>query len=172
MNFLIPQNLKNAAGVYSIDSPRAKSIYIGATVCLINRYRTHLAALRGNAHDNHILQGFCDEVGLNSLRFRLIEAVEEHEIHCLASLEQKWIDAYSLSPLLNRTLVSAFPANAKAPVPTTIMPVRLPPGLLAKLEVVAKYQRRKRGELIRMLVEDAVAAHEAKHGEIKLPEQP
>jgi metal-responsive CopG/Arc/MetJ family transcriptional regulator len=55
------------------------------------------------------------------------------------------------------------------PAPT---PVRLPDELLAKFEVVAKHQRRKRGELIRMLVEDAVAAHEAKHGEIKLRSSP
>lgn len=51
-------------------------------------------------------------------------------------------------------------------------PVRLSDELLAKIEFVAKFQRRKRGELIRMLCEDAVAAHEAQHGEIKLPPRP
>lgn len=51
------------------------------------------------------------------------------------------------------------------PAPT---PVRLPAELLAKFEVVAKHQRRKRGELIRMLVEDAVAAYEKENGPIKL----
>jgi len=54
--------------------------------------------------------------------------------------------------------------------PTASIPVRLSTELLAKIDVVAKHERRKRSEYLRLLAEDAVAAHEAKHGKIKLPE--
>jgi metal-responsive CopG/Arc/MetJ family transcriptional regulator len=57
---------------------------------------------------------------------------------------------------------------AKQPAPT---PVRLSPDLLYKFDVVAKAQRRRRGELLRLLAEDAVAEYEAKHGAIVLPPQ-
>jgi len=50
---------------------------------------------------------------------------------------------------------------AKAPTP-----VRLSDELLHKFDVVAKAQRRKRSELLRLLAEDAVAAYEAEHGPI------
>ncbi len=53
---------------------------------------------------------------------------------------------------------------AKAPVP-----VRLSEELLAKFDIVARQQRRKRSELLRLLAEDAVAAYEAQHGVIVLP---
>ena len=54
-------------------------------------------------------------------------------------------------------------AKAKAPVP-----VRLSDELLAKFDFVARHQRRKRSELLRLLAEDAVAAFEAAHGPIVL----
>lgn len=57
---------------------------------------------------------------------------------------------------------------AKQPSPT---PVRLSPELLYKFDVVAKAQRRRRGELLRLLAEDAVAAYEAANGPI-LPTPP
>lgn len=52
---------------------------------------------------------------------------------------------------------------------TASIPVRLSTELVAKIDVVAKSQRRKRSEYLRILAEDAVAAYEAKNGEIKLP---
>jgi predicted transcriptional regulator len=52
---------------------------------------------------------------------------------------------------------------------TNSIPVRLSDELLAKLDEMAKQQRRSRSQLLRVLFEDAVAAHEAEHGEIKLP---
>lgn len=58
---------------------------------------------------------------------------------------------------------------AKQPAPT---PVRLSPELLYKFDVVAKSRRRKRGELLRMLAEDAVEAYEKEHGVILLPPPP
>lgn len=57
---------------------------------------------------------------------------------------------------------------AKQPSPT---PVRLSPELLYKFDVVAKAQRRRRGELLRLLAEDAVAAYESEHGPIPPPPQ-
>ncbi len=58
-------------------------------------------------------------------------------------------------------------AKQKAPVP-----VRLSDELLFKFDVVAKFQRRKRGELLRLLAEDAVAAYEAQHGQIIIQPPP
>ena len=55
-------------------------------------------------------------------------------------------------------------AKAKAP-----FPIRLTDELKAKLDVVAKHDRRKPSEYVRLLVEDAVAAYEAANGPILLP---
>jgi hypothetical protein len=61
-------------------------------------------------------------------------------------------------------------ARPKSDDPPQTFCIRLTGELRAKFTEVAKAQRRKPSELLRMLAEDAVAAHEAKHGEIKLPE--
>jgi metal-responsive CopG/Arc/MetJ family transcriptional regulator len=58
---------------------------------------------------------------------------------------------------------------AKQPAP---VPVRLSPELLYKFDVVAKAKRRKRGELLRLLAEDEVAAYEKENGPITLPASP
>ncbi len=58
-------------------------------------------------------------------------------------------------------------AKVKAP-----FPVRLSDELKAKLEVVAKADRRKPSEYVRLLIEDTVAAYEAAHGPIVLPSPP
>ncbi|SDY99000.1 ribbon-helix-helix domain-containing protein [Hymenobacter psychrophilus] len=50
-------------------------------------------------------------------------------------------------------------AKAKAP-----FPVRLSDELRAKLDALAKQERRRPSELVRLLIEDAVAAHEAANG--------
>jgi predicted transcriptional regulator len=58
----------------------------------------------------------------------------------------------------------------KSDNPARTYTTRLPDALRRKFEYVAEKERRKPTELLRILVEDEVAAYEAKHGEIKLPE--
>lgn len=51
---------------------------------------------------------------------------------------------------------------------TKSIPVRLTDELLAKLDKMAAAQRRNRSQLLRLIVEDAVAAYEKESGPIKL----
>lgn len=61
----------------------------------------------------------------------------------------------------------------KSEDPAKTYTVRLSGSLLAKFVEVARYQRRKPTELLRLLVEDEVAQHEVKHGNIAIaPPQP
>lgn len=53
--------------------------------------------------------------------------------------------------------------------PKKVYPVRLDEEVKRKLEVVAKHERRKPSDYVRLLIEDAIAAYEAKHGPIPPP---
>lgn len=47
---------------------------------------------------------------------------------------------------------------------------RVTPELRAKVEHIARVEKRKLADWARLTLENAVAAYEAEHGEIKLPE--
>lgn len=53
-----------------------------------------------------------------------------------------------------------------------VYPVRVDEEMKRKLEVVAKHERRKPSDFVRLLIEDAIAAYEAANGPIVLPAPP
>ncbi|WP_162303504.1 hypothetical protein [Hymenobacter sediminis] len=50
-----------------------------------------------------------------------------------------------------------------------VYPVRVDEEMKRKLEAVAKHERRKPSDFVRLLIEDAIAAYEKEHGPIELP---
>lgn len=50
-----------------------------------------------------------------------------------------------------------------------VYPVRLDDETKQKLEQIAKRERRKASDYVRLIIEDAVAAYEKEHGTIQLP---
>lgn len=57
----------------------------------------------------------------------------------------------------------------KSEKPALPYSVRLNAEMRAKFEVVAAKERRKPTELVRLLIEDSIAAYEKEHGAIVLP---
>ena len=162
MNNQIPQDQKNSSGVYLISHSKSDAVYVGATQLLFARYRSHASTLQAGTHINPRLQAVANEFGFDGLSFKVLEVWKSGS---LSDLEEKWIAEYASGNLLNRTLSSGI----KNPSFTKVCPIPLSTELIAKLDKVAATQRRSRSQLIRILIEDAVAAYEAENGPIPPP---
>lgn len=73
---LIKNNLekttKNKSGIYKISSNIDDRVYIGSSVNLYNRLKTHSLDLIKNKHDNKHLQNFTNKYSIDSLFFEVI----------------------------------------------------------------------------------------------------
>lgn len=91
MKFLIPDEHKNASGVYIIRNTVNEKVYVGSTVNFRKRYLAHRRALEKSMHHSHSLSRFAAKHGLETLLFDLLEATLADK-NILLSTEQKWID--------------------------------------------------------------------------------
>jgi hypothetical protein len=67
------------AGVYTIVCATTGHRYIGATANLAQRKSAHWSSLRRGLHLNRRLQSICEEYGIGSLRWEVLQAIESGE---------------------------------------------------------------------------------------------
>lgn len=92
----IHKNIKNNttdAGIYKIICNSNNRFYIGSSLHIVTRIRTHFNYLKCNKHTNKNLQNSYNKYGVNGFRVECIESVDKHlSIENLILLEQKYLD--------------------------------------------------------------------------------
>jgi group I intron endonuclease len=89
------QEFKNQSGIYKFVFPN-NNIYIGSTVDIPKRLRTHFAKLRKNTHENDRMNKVYRKYGMPAIE--ILEIVEEKDLICR---EQYYIDTYGFNNLIN-----------------------------------------------------------------------
>ncbi len=91
MSFLISTDLRNACGIYIINSDVDSRSYIGSTRCFWTRFRRHRSALNRGTAGSYRLQQFVNQHGIGSLAFQMLEVCEPE---VLVKREQHFLDLY------------------------------------------------------------------------------
>ncbi|WP_432258641.1 GIY-YIG nuclease family protein [Cupriavidus sp. TMH.W2] len=77
-------------GIYSITSPSGR-MYYGSSVDIPERWDAHRQALAAGRHGNKVLQRTADKYGVENMRFRVEERVDDYQR--LIEVEQQYIDS-------------------------------------------------------------------------------
>lgn len=85
--------------IYKIEIQGCDRFYIGSAINLHKRKIHHLFQLRNKSHGNHHLQKIYDKYGEDKFSFIVLEQVQNKEI--LLEAEQKWIDSFDFTKLIN-----------------------------------------------------------------------
>jgi len=85
--------------IYKIRIEGCERFYIGSAVDFKKRRLHHLSELRRSAHNNRHLQRIFEKYGEDSFSFQILEEVSKSEY--LLEAEQKWIDKFDFSLLIN-----------------------------------------------------------------------
>lgn len=85
--------------IYKIEIKDCDRFYIGSAVNFKTRKAHHFSQLRANRHRNEHLQNIYDKYGEDKFSFVILEQVDEP--NALLKVEQKWIDSYDFSRLIN-----------------------------------------------------------------------
>lgn len=68
-------------------------VYIGSSINIKNRWRSHLSELRRNVHYNSYLQRSWNKYGENNFEFKVLEEVTEKDL--LLEVERKYVSLYN-----------------------------------------------------------------------------
>lgn len=107
------------SGIYCIANNVTNKIYIGSSVNLESRIKSHKNSLNKNKHHNNYLQNSWNKYGGASFEFRILERVENE---LLIKREQYWIDfynsvdkkiGYNICPVAGNTLGVKLSEEAK-----------------------------------------------------------
>lgn len=77
------------SGIYQITNKINKKVYIGSSICIKNRWKSHLSDLRRNVHPNIYLQNSWNKHKEKNFEFSILEYTTKDE---LLDREQYWID--------------------------------------------------------------------------------
>ena len=78
------------SGIYKITNFKNNKMYIGSSVDLKRRRKTHFSNLRRNKHINTYLQNSFNKYGESNFTFEILEYVEDKLL--LIEKEQYWLD--------------------------------------------------------------------------------
>ena len=78
-------------GIYKIENKLNHKVYIGQSVNIERRFKSHRLLLDRGTHINKHLQGAWKKYGKDSFEFSILEECDEC---CLTEREQYWIDYY------------------------------------------------------------------------------
>jgi group I intron endonuclease len=107
------------SGIYVIQRIDSDQRYIGSAVCIDNRWRAHLHALRNGKHRSNWLQNVWNKHGESAFEFAVLETVENLDL--LLEREQVWLDHFK--PCYNTLKVAGSPLGFKHS-PETIAKLR------------------------------------------------
>lgn len=94
-------------GVYAILCLANDKLYIGSSVNIEHRLRSHWDALQKNIHQSH-LQAAYNKYGENTFVATILEECDKKMIK---KVEQKWIDAYEWDKLFNISPYANHPSG-------------------------------------------------------------
>ena len=84
------------SGIYKLYFDKDNRFYIGSSNNLQERLQAHIRAINKKNHFNIYFQRLCLKLGLNNLRYEILQECNEED---LLKLEQECID--SLKPEMN-----------------------------------------------------------------------
>lgn len=93
-------------GIYTIKNLKNNKLYIGSSVEIEKRIRTHFVNLIKNNHSNLKLQNSYNKYGKENFIFEILETFDEIERNDLFTIEQKYIDSYDFDTLYNLTNIA------------------------------------------------------------------
>lgn len=93
-------------GIYTIKNLKNNKLYIGSSVEIEKRIRTHFVNLIKNNHSNLKLQNSYNKYGKENFIFEILETFDEIERDDLFTIEQKYIDSYDFDTLYNLTNIA------------------------------------------------------------------
>lgn len=107
------------SAVYALSFLGSEKAYIGSSVNLRGRLKSHLFLLRRGRHHSIALQRSADKYGCENLTLQILEVVPDKSD--LIAVEQVWIDAYegrrlNCSPSAQSRLGAKMPDAAKATI--------------------------------------------------------
>ena len=88
MGFLITHKDMHQAGIYEIVNHKGFHKYVGQSYDILDRWKSHLYALRTNVHGNGYLQNAWNKYGERHFQFSVIEFCKPRD---LDEREQYWI---------------------------------------------------------------------------------
>lgn len=134
--FPFPRNHKfPISGVYVILNKETNDCYVGRSIDMRNRWKSHLTELRSGHHHSIVMQRAWDKYGEKAFAFILVEVVEAHGN--LPDREQFYMDA--LHPKYNVQLTAydwlgmTFSDDIRAKMSATHKQMVIPPEQRAKM---------------------------------------
>lgn len=111
------------SAVYAISFIGSEKAYIGSSVDLKRRLKSHLSLLRKGRHHSIALQRASDKYGCENLTLQVLEVVSDKSN--LIAIEQVWIDTYdgrrlNCSPSAQSRLGSRMPDTARAAISASL----------------------------------------------------
>ena len=82
-------------GVYKIRNTVNNKIYVGSSINIESRFKSHIAELNKNSHNNRYLQRAWNKYGADSFEFSIIELVDDKDI--LRAREQYYIEKLNVT---------------------------------------------------------------------------
>lgn len=84
--------IKISCGIYSILNLKTNFRYIGLSIDIERRWKTHQRDLRNNKHENSHLQNAYNKYGVNNFKYSIIEECSSED---LKTREKYWIHFYN-----------------------------------------------------------------------------
>ena len=88
------KEFKNVPGIYKISVKGTDKVYIGESIKVRSRLRTHMSDLSKQRHSNPILQNMYNKYGVEAFEFEILEYVEFIDDILLKRLEKDWQEKY------------------------------------------------------------------------------
>lgn len=107
--FVDIKDLVKRCGVYQLRNIETNKVYIGSSINLADRLKTHFRDLRLNRHDNPKLQHVYNKYGKDKIIYEIIEFCESN---LRFEIEQYWINKFFYTELcLNLNPIASHPPN-------------------------------------------------------------
>lgn len=111
------------AGIYAITCLPTGERYVGASLDVRARWRSHRAKLNNKKHKNHLLQAAWSKHGAAAFRFEMIEAFASKELDlalrrlamALVKAEQRWLKTKPAFNLATRAGLGTQTGRARPP---------------------------------------------------------
>jgi group I intron endonuclease len=134
--------------IYCIVCVTRGAVYIGKTVNLDARIRTHLSSLRNSTHNNQKLQADFTEYGASDFIFCVLESCADEESDWK---ERYWINEYSHTCY---NIEGNFAEQPKDEKQSVRLHMTISPKLDKQLEVAEKKLKMNRSAVIRLALEN------------------
>lgn len=99
-------------GIYGIKNKVNNKIYIGQSINIQSRWKTHLRELNNKKHANKKLTNSFEKYGENQFEFIMLEVCSKEDAPWK---EQEWIDKYSREELFNEVFDVQFRSGDSNP---------------------------------------------------------